>query len=59
MEATTLLEYYKKKLQTVTELISKLTFKDNANPDYIRLYTKGSCYRILINDLEGELNTIQ
>jgi hypothetical protein len=51
MEATTLLKYYKRKLQTVTELISKLAFKDIANPDYIRLYTKANCYRLLITAL--------
>ena len=48
----TLLEEYKKKLQSTTESISKLKFKDNANPEYLKLTIKAGCYRIMIEELE-------
>jgi hypothetical protein len=50
-----LLDEYKRKLQWVTELIKNLKFKDNANPDYVRLTAKASCYRTIIAELEQEL----
>jgi hypothetical protein len=55
MEAITLSEYYKRKLQTICEMISAITFKDNANPEYIRLSAKASCYKTLIAELECEM----
>jgi len=52
----TLLEEYKKKLQSTTESISKLKFKDNANPEYLKLTIKAGCYKIMIAELENALN---
>lgn len=50
-----LLEDYKRKLKTVERVIIELRFKDDANPNYIRLKTKQYCYRAFINELEREL----
>ena len=50
-----LLEEYKKKLQSTTESISKLKFKDNANPEYLKLTIKAGCYKIMIAELENAL----
>jgi len=51
----TLLDDYKKKLQATTEAISKLKFKDNANPEYLKLTIKAGCYKIMIAELENAL----
>ena len=51
----TLLEEYKKKLQSTTESISKLKFKDNANPEYLKLTIKAGFYKIMIAELENAL----
>lgn len=51
----TLLNNYKRRLKTVREMINDLKFKDDANPDYIRLRTKESCYRTFISELEREI----
>lgn len=48
----TLLEDYKRRLKTANEMIEGLRFKDDVNPDYIRLTTKASCYRTIIAELE-------
>ena len=58
MEANTLIEDYKRKLQAATDMMNNLRFKDNANPHYIRLSAKASCYRTIISDLERELADI-
>ena len=54
----TLLEVYKRRLKTVIEMIEELRFKDDANPDNIRLKTKASCYRTIITELECELANV-
>jgi hypothetical protein len=51
----TLLKEYKNKLLFTTEAISKLKFKDNANPEYLKLSIKAGCYRIMISELENAL----
>jgi hypothetical protein len=51
----TLINEYRKRLQTTMEAMNKLKFKDNANPEYIRLSIKASCYKIMISELENEL----
>jgi hypothetical protein len=51
----TLINEYRKRLQTTMEAINKLKFKDNANPEYIKLSIKASCYKIMIAELEKEL----
>ena len=51
----TLLEDYKKRLQITTVAINKLKFKDNANPEFIKLSIRASCYKIMIAELENEL----
>jgi len=51
----TLLEEYKKKLHSTTESISKLKFKDNANPEYLKLTIKAGCYKIMVAELENAL----
>ena len=50
-----LINEYKKRLQTTMEAMNKLKFKDNANPEYIKLSIKASCYKIMIAELENEL----
>ena len=50
-----LLDEYKRKLQRVNELLKTLKFKDNANPQYVRLTAKASCYRTIIEELENAL----
>lgn len=52
----TLLEKYKKKLQSTNESISKLKFKDNANPEYLKLTIKAGCYKVIISELENALS---
>ena len=54
----TLLEDYKRRLKTANEMIEGLRFKDDANPDYIRLTTKSSCYRTIISELERVLANV-
>lgn len=49
-----LLEDYQRRLETINKMIENLKFKDDANPDYIRLTTKASCYRTFIIELERE-----
>jgi hypothetical protein len=51
----TLINEYRKRLQTTMEAMNKLKFKDNANPEYIKLSIKASCYKIMILELENEL----
>lgn len=51
MQSQKLLEYYTERLKAVVELINDLRFKDDANPDYIRLKTKANCYREIISDV--------
>ena len=51
----TLLDDYKKKLQATTEAISRLKFKDNANPEYLKLTIKAGGYKIMIAELENAL----
>lgn len=50
-----LLEEYKKRLQSTADSISKLKFKDNANPEYLKLTIKAGCYKIMIAELENAL----
>ena len=54
----TLLEDYKRRLKTANKMIEELRFKDDANPDYIRLTTKASCYRTIITELERALANV-
>ena len=51
----TLLEDYRKRLQATMEAINKLKFKDNANPEYLKLTIKAGCYKIMIAELENAL----
>lgn len=51
----TLLEDYKNRLKTANEMIKELRFKDESNPDFIRLTTKASCYRTIIAELQRQL----
>jgi hypothetical protein len=55
MQSNTLLENYRRKLKEVTEMKKTLRFKDNSNPEYIRLSAKASCYKSFVADLEREL----
>ena len=50
-----LIEDYERRLNTVQEMIEKLKFKDDANPDYVRLTTKRAEYRTFIAELKREL----
>jgi hypothetical protein len=50
-----LIEDYQRRLATVNEMINNLKFKDDANPDYIRLTTKRAEYRTVITELERGL----
>lgn len=47
-----LIKDYSRRLETANEMIEKLKFKDDSNPDYIRLKTKVSCYRTFISELK-------
>ena len=48
-----LLEDYKRRLATAQEMLNELRFKDDANPDFIRIKTKISCYRSMIHELDS------
>jgi hypothetical protein len=49
-----LIEDYQRRLKNVKQMIADLKFKDDANPDYIRLRTKESCYKTFIAEMERE-----
>lgn len=55
----TLIEDYERRLNTVQEMIEKLKFKDDANPDYVRLTTKRAEYRTIIAELERGLKNFK
>ncbi len=47
-----LIESYERKLNAIQALIDNLQTNCPNNPDYVRLITKRSCYRVLITELE-------
>lgn len=51
-----LLEDYKNRLKTANEMIERLRYKDDANPDYIKLKAKANCYHNIIFELKGLLD---
>lgn len=51
-----LLEDYKRRLETIKQMISKLPSNcPTDKPDYIRYKTKKECYRTFISELEMEI----
>jgi len=52
MKSTTLSEEYRRNLQAGKELIQNPTYKDNADPEYIRLFANASCYKVTIEELD-------
>jgi hypothetical protein len=50
-----LLETYRTRLQSMKDAIQKIRFKDDANPDYIKLRIKAGCYQMIITELENEM----
>lgn len=52
MKLEELLKDYKMALKLINVRIKELKFKDDANPDYIRLRTKAGCYRTIITELK-------
>ncbi len=54
----TILEDYKRRLETANKMIDELQFKDDANPDYVRLTTKASCYRTFISEYSQRAKNI-
>lgn len=47
-----LIEDYERRLNTANKIIDEFNFKDDSNPDYIRMKTKASCYRTFITELK-------
>lgn len=51
----TLIDTYERRLETIQEMIEKLKFKDDANPNYVRLTTKRAEYRTFIAELKCDV----
>ena len=54
----TLIDTYERRLETIQEMIEKLKFKDDANPNYVRLTTKRAEYRTFIAELKCDSKVI-
>ncbi len=55
----TLLEDYKRRLKTITNMINDLSHTEENVDTHKRLQTKKECYRTFISELEREITNVE